>query len=140
MIHLEDVNDNAPTIIEREFKVCNNEPASQLLAVVDKDGPGFAAPYVVSLGDAMSKANWTARMNETKTGIVLNLTKQLESGRYTVVFRASDTHGFDQINTVSAEVCECTGADVLCSGVRSHVSYLPVILGISGGILLLLGQ
>uniref|UniRef100_A0A3Q1ES60 Cadherin-1 n=1 Tax=Acanthochromis polyacanthus TaxID=80966 RepID=A0A3Q1ES60_9TELE len=138
MIQLEDVNDNAPTIIQREFKVCNKESAPQLLAVTDKDGPGFAAPYRVSLDDAMSKANWTARMNETRTGIILNLAKHLESGHYTVVLTVSDTQGMGQINTVHAEVCECTGAEVVCAGRIGGGSNLPVILGILGGILLLL--
>uniref|UniRef100_A0AAQ5YAY1 Cadherin-1 n=1 Tax=Amphiprion ocellaris TaxID=80972 RepID=A0AAQ5YAY1_AMPOC len=139
MIQLEDVNDNAPTIIEREFQVCNKEPAPQLLAVTDKDGPGFAAPYRVSLDDAMSKANWTARMNETKTGIILNLAKHLESGHYNVVLRVLDNQGMWQINTVHAEVCECTGAQTMCQGGRiAGGANLPAILGILGGILLLL--
>uniref|UniRef100_A0A3Q1G2U5 Cadherin-1 n=1 Tax=Acanthochromis polyacanthus TaxID=80966 RepID=A0A3Q1G2U5_9TELE len=138
MIQLEDVNDNAPTIIERAFKVCNKESAPQLLTVIDKDGPGFAAPYRVSLDGAMSKASWTTWMNETKTGIILNLAKQLEIGHYTVVLRVSDTQGMWQINTVDAEVCECTGADVVCTISCGGGSYLPVILGIPAGILLLL--
>lgn len=43
-------------------QLCNKEPASHLLAVTDKDGPGFTAPYSVSL-QGLSKSNWTARMN-----------------------------------------------------------------------------
>lgn len=47
-------------------QMCNKEPAPQLLTVLDKDGPGFAAPYTVTLnGD--TKTNWTARMNDTST-------------------------------------------------------------------------
>ena len=43
--------------------MCNKKPVPQLLTVTDKDGPGFAAPYSVSL-HSMSKTNWTARMND----------------------------------------------------------------------------
>lgn len=45
-------------------QICNKEPAPHLLSVTDKDGPGFAAPYSVSL-QGMSKTNWTARMNDS---------------------------------------------------------------------------
>ncbi|XP_034464880.1 B-cadherin-like [Hippoglossus hippoglossus] len=137
IIQLDDVNDNAPIIEERTIKVCYKESAPQLLSVTDKDGPGFAAPYSVSL-QGMSKTNWTARMNDSKTGIVLNLGTELESGEYTVVLRVTDNDGMEQDNTVQATVCDCTGEIVSCSGRIAGGSSLPMILGILGGILLLL--
>ncbi|XP_034464195.1 cadherin-1-like isoform X1 [Hippoglossus hippoglossus] len=136
IIQLEDVNDNAPIIEERTIKVCYKESAPQLLSVTDKDGPGFAAPYSVSL-QGMSKTNWTARMNDSKTGIVLNLGTELESGEYTVVLRVTDNDGMEQDNTVQATVCDCTGNVVSCVAGGSS---LPMILGILGGILLLLSE
>ncbi|XP_042357473.1 B-cadherin-like [Plectropomus leopardus] len=137
IIQLEDVNDNAPTIEERAIKVCNKESAPQLLSVTDKDGPGNAAPYSVSL-QAMSKTNWTARMNESQTGIILNLATELARGEYTVVLRVSDNNGMEQDSTVQATVCDCTGKEVICKGRVAGGTELPVILGILGGILLLL--
>lgn len=138
IIQLEDVNDNAPTIDEREITVCNKESAPQLLSVTDKDGPGFAAPYRVSL-QGTTKTNWTARMNDTKTGIILSLVTDLASGVYTVVLRVADNQGMEQDSTLKATVCDCTGADVHCSDIReAGGANLPVILGILGGILLLL--
>ncbi|CAN9500189.1 unnamed protein product [Ophioblennius macclurei] len=137
IIQLEDVNDNAPTIEERSIKLCNKESGSHLLSVTDKDGPGFAAPYSVAL-QGLSKTNWTARMNETKTGIILNLATELETGEYTVVLRVADTQGNEQDNTVQATVCDCSGEEVVCKGRIAGGTSLPVILGILGGILLLL--
>ncbi|XP_074532655.1 cadherin-1-like [Halichoeres trimaculatus] len=137
LIHLEDVNDNAPTIVERFFTVCNKKTAPQLLSVTDKDGPGFAAPYSVSL-QGMSRTNWTARMNETKTGIVLNLRSELPPGDYTVVMRIADNQGEEQDSTIQAKVCDCTGEEVTCVDRRAAGVGLPVILGILAGILLLL--
>ncbi|KAL4593305.1 B-cadherin-like isoform X1, partial [Arapaima gigas] len=49
VVSLKDVNDNAPTIDEREIKICNQDPEPVLLSVSDKDGPGFGAPYRVEL-------------------------------------------------------------------------------------------
>ncbi|CAJ1066648.1 B-cadherin-like [Xyrichtys novacula] len=137
IIQLQDVNDNAPTIVQREIRVCNKDTTPQLLTVTDKDGPGFAAPYSVTL-QGMSKTNWTARMNETKTGIILNLASELPKGRYTVVMRVTDNQGLEQDSTVQAEVCDCSGEEVVCRDLRAGGVGLPVILGILAGILLLL--
>ncbi|KAG7512286.1 B-cadherin-like isoform X2 [Solea senegalensis] len=137
IIKLEDVNDNAPIINERTITVCNKDPASHLLSVTDKDGPGFAAPYSVSL-HGTSKTNWTARMNESKTGIILRLAMELESGDYNVILRVADNQGLEQDNTIQVKVCDCTGEDVVCNERIAGTQSLPMILGILGGILLLL--
>uniref|UniRef100_A0A8C4GTM5 Cadherin-1 n=1 Tax=Dicentrarchus labrax TaxID=13489 RepID=A0A8C4GTM5_DICLA len=139
IILLTDVNDNAPTIDERELKVCNKNSASQLLSVTDKDGPPYGAPYSVSL-QGLSKNNWTARMNDSKTGILLNLATELASGEYTVVLRVSDAQGLAQDSTVQATVCDCSGEEVICKGRVAGGPELSVILGILGGILLLLSK
>uniref|UniRef100_A0A7N6BFY0 Cadherin-1 n=1 Tax=Anabas testudineus TaxID=64144 RepID=A0A7N6BFY0_ANATE len=135
VIQLEDFNDNAPVIEDRSIKICNKDPAETLLTVTDKDGPGNAAPYAVSL-QGTSKTNWTARMNGT--GIILNLATELPSGEYLVVLRVADNQGLEQDSTVQATVCDCRGADAICQDRIVTVGGLPMILGILGGILLLL--
>uniref|UniRef100_M4ABI1 Cadherin-1 n=1 Tax=Xiphophorus maculatus TaxID=8083 RepID=M4ABI1_XIPMA len=137
IITLEDVNDNPPSVDDRLVKMCNKKPVSQLLSVTDKDGPGFTFPYSVTLQDS-AKTNWTARMNDNKTGIVLTLTRELESGTYKVGMKVSDNQGLFQLNTIEAEVCDCTGEEVRCIEKVIAGSSMPVILGILGGVLLLL--
>uniref|UniRef100_A0A8C8BRS0 Cadherin domain-containing protein n=1 Tax=Oncorhynchus tshawytscha TaxID=74940 RepID=A0A8C8BRS0_ONCTS len=114
IIELEDVNDNAPTIDESVIRVCNKESSPQLLSVTDKDSAGFAAPYTVQL-QGSSHSNWTARMNDTKTGIILTLKTVLDSGDYMVVLRVSDNQGLHHDSTIQASVCDCKGADVQCT-------------------------
>ncbi|KAG9329106.1 hypothetical protein JZ751_007619, partial [Albula glossodonta] len=101
LIELEDVNDSAPIIEEREITVCNQDSQPVLLSVTDKDGPGFAAPFRVDL-QGSSKNNWTARMDDTKTGIILKLKTKLERSRYNVVLRVYDNQGLFSDNTVNA--------------------------------------
>uniref|UniRef100_A0A8C6UQP7 Cadherin domain-containing protein n=1 Tax=Neogobius melanostomus TaxID=47308 RepID=A0A8C6UQP7_9GOBI len=113
-IKLKDVNDNAPTIQERDIRVCNKEPGSHLLTVTDRDGPGFSAPFSVIL-EGSSKKHWTARMNETYTGIILQLVTELHPGFYDVQLRVADRQSLDQLSTVTAEVCDCEGPDVTCA-------------------------
>ncbi|XP_035770906.1 B-cadherin-like [Neolamprologus brichardi] len=138
IILLEDVNDNAPFIEEREITVCNKEPAPQLLSVTDKDGPEFGPPYSVSL-QGTSKTNWTARMNDSRTGVILNLATELPSGDYSIILRLADKHGLEQDSIIKAEVCHCKGkgAEATCLGRGIGGSNLPLILGILGAILLL---
>ncbi|MEQ2300607.1 hypothetical protein AMECASPLE_027503, partial [Ameca splendens] len=137
VIKLEDVNDNPPAIDEREFKVCNKRPAPQLLTVTDKDGPSFSSPFSVHLRDS-AKANWTARMNGTRTGIILTLNSKLQSGEYRVALSVSDNQGLSQVSTVTATVCDCTGEELSCPSLRIGGSGFPVILVILGVVLLLL--
>uniref|UniRef100_A0A8C6USH9 Cadherin-1 n=1 Tax=Neogobius melanostomus TaxID=47308 RepID=A0A8C6USH9_9GOBI len=121
-IKLEDVNDNAPTIQERDIRVCNKEPGSHLLTVTDRDGPGFSAPFTVML-EGSSKNNWTARMNETG-----QYSRQLYPGTYDVQLRVADTMNLDQLSTVTAQVCECKGPDVTCEGRIAGAHLLLVLL------------
>ncbi|KAM9365093.1 B-cadherin-like [Pholidichthys leucotaenia] len=139
IIQLEDVNDEAPTIVEHNFRVCNKDPVPQLLSVTDKDtGEDHGAPFSVSL-PAASQGNWTATMNGSNTGIILKLNKELPSGYYDVVLTVRDFLGLEQDNIIKAEVCDCTGMEVKCKQrIGAAETNLPLILGILGGILLLL--
>uniref|UniRef100_A0A096M7F4 Cadherin domain-containing protein n=1 Tax=Poecilia formosa TaxID=48698 RepID=A0A096M7F4_POEFO len=137
VIHLQDVNDNPPTIEERKFTVCSKIPVPQLLTVTDRDGPGFTSPYNVSLLGSV-KANWTARMISTRTGIILTLNSELEIGDYTVTMSIADNQGLSQVSTVTARVCDCTGEDVSCRDKDVGGSNPPVILGILKAIVVLL--
>ncbi|KAL1005557.1 hypothetical protein UPYG_G00060640 [Umbra pygmaea] len=139
-VQLEDVND-PPTLDEREVRVCNRESSDQYLTVIDKDEVGNGAPYSVQL-QGLSNSHWTARMNATKTGIILNLKTQLESGEYMVVLRVTDNQGLAQDITIQAIVCDCSGNDVNCFVSCSYNAGAGVglsgILGILGAVLLLL--
>uniref|UniRef100_A0A3P9PXS4 Cadherin-1-like n=1 Tax=Poecilia reticulata TaxID=8081 RepID=A0A3P9PXS4_POERE len=137
VIHLQDVNDNPPTIEERKFTVCSKIPVPQLLTVTDRDGPGFTFPYNVSLIGSM-KANWTARMTSTRTGIILTLNHELEIGDYTVTMSIADNQGLSQVSTVTARVCDCSGEDASCREKDVGGSNPPVILGILKAIVVLL--
>uniref|UniRef100_A0A8C6PF60 Cadherin-1 n=1 Tax=Nothobranchius furzeri TaxID=105023 RepID=A0A8C6PF60_NOTFU len=137
VVTLQDVNDNAPAILERDVTVCNKNPVSQLLTVVDEDGPGFTSPFSVSVHEN-SQSNWTARMNSTKTGIILDLKPGVASGTYSVLLKVADIEGLPQVCTLTAKVCDCTGDNLECLDRVIGGTSLPVILGILGGILALL--
>ncbi|XP_073669274.1 cadherin-1-like isoform X2 [Paramisgurnus dabryanus] len=114
IIELEDVNDNAPYINEREIKICNQEAPPVLLSITDKDLYPKTAPFSVETqGDTMK--NWTAKMNDSATGIELMLKSALEPGVYNVVLRVFDQQKLIQDSTIKATVCDCKGESVVCS-------------------------
>ncbi|XP_056090796.1 B-cadherin-like isoform X2 [Rhinichthys klamathensis goyatoka] len=137
VIELEDVNDNAPVINERNIRMCNRGSAPVLLSISDKDGPSFAGPFRVETHGETSK-NWSTSMNGTSTGVFLTPKSALEQGDYNVVLKVIDQAGLDQESTIQATVCNCEGEDVQCADIRVAGMPLSGVLGILGGILLLL--
>ncbi|KAL0154068.1 hypothetical protein M9458_050642 [Cirrhinus mrigala] len=103
IIELENVNDNPPVINERTIRICNRESAPVLLSITDKDGPPFAAPFSVETQGETSK-NWSTLMNDTSTGVYLQLKTQLEQGEYNVVLRVYDQHKLYQDSSIQASV------------------------------------
>uniref|UniRef100_A0A3P9KBW1 Cadherin domain-containing protein n=1 Tax=Oryzias latipes TaxID=8090 RepID=A0A3P9KBW1_ORYLA len=106
IIILEDVNDNAPAIVERETQICKHQWTPVLLSIVDKDEAAHSAPYSVAVHEKYS-ANWKAWMNESKTGIELFLKSDIPEGKYKVVLRVSDRGNLDQESSINVEVCTC---------------------------------
>ncbi|XP_051485392.1 cadherin-1 [Apus apus] len=138
LLHLLDVNDNAPTPEPRSFEICSREPEEQILTIVDKDLPPNTYPFQAepALG---SGTNWTVRVIG-QDQVVLKLTKELEPGEYNVFLKLTDAQGKPQTTPVKVQVCDCEGPAKNCER-RAYVAGglgVPAILGILGGILALL--
>ncbi|XP_023818896.1 B-cadherin-like [Oryzias latipes] len=138
IIILEDVNDNAPAIVERETQICKHQRTPALLSIVDKDEAAHSAPYSVAVHEKYS-ANWTAKMNESKTGIELFLKSDIPEGKYKVVLTVSDRGNLGQASSINVEVCTCL-ENGICSLARTggKEEMSPYIWGILGALLLLL--
>ncbi|XP_063053948.1 B-cadherin-like [Engraulis encrasicolus] len=137
LIELEDVNDNAPSVQERELIMCNQKPVAAHLTVHDPDGPGFSNPFRVELNSSL-RSYWSAKMNDNRTGIVLNMRTALSKGEYDVIMTVWDNQGLGQVNTLQVEVCDCTGNDKNCMDIRVGSFGLPETMGILGAVLFLL--
>uniref|UniRef100_A0A3P9MLI6 Cadherin-1 n=1 Tax=Oryzias latipes TaxID=8090 RepID=A0A3P9MLI6_ORYLA len=148
IIILEDVNDNAPAIVERETQICKHQRTPALLSIVDKDEAAHSAPYSVAVHEKYS-ANWTAKMNESSTNTVhLNVETKCPSlfcssaipeGKYKVVLTVSDRGNLGQASSINVEVCTCL-ENGICSLARTggKEEMSPYIWGILGALLLLL--
>ncbi|XP_077165809.1 B-cadherin-like [Paroedura picta] len=137
LLHLSDVNDNAPEPDPRNFEICNRNPVAQQLNIVDKDLPPHAFSADLTLG---AKANWSVQMDQGGHSLTLRLTKVLDPGEYGIALQLSDGQGQKQTTMVKAQVCDCEGEAKNCER-RGYIAgglEVSAILGILGGILALL--
>ncbi|XP_051485393.1 cadherin-1-like [Apus apus] len=113
LLHLLDVNDNAPTLEPRSFEICSREPEEQILTIVDKDLPPNTYPFQAELALG-SVTNWTVRVIG-QDQVVLKLTKELEPGEYNVFLKLTDAQGRAQATPVKVQVCNCEGPVKNCN-------------------------
>uniref|UniRef100_A0A8C6UMZ9 Cadherin-1 n=1 Tax=Neogobius melanostomus TaxID=47308 RepID=A0A8C6UMZ9_9GOBI len=111
-IKLEDVNDNAPTIEERDITV------SQKNTCHPSGGTGTPGSVIINRK--------------------FDLVKELDPGFYTVQLRVADTQSLGRLSMVTAEVCDCNGPNAACGRAPPPSTPLPLILGVLGGTMLLL--
>ncbi|XP_032086275.1 B-cadherin-like [Thamnophis elegans] len=137
LLHLEDVNDNAPEPDPRMFEICSRNPEPQMLSIVDKDIAPNTSPFLAKL-EFDSGANWTIETHQDS--LTLQLVKQLEPGEYNIALKLTDGQGLSHVTTVKAIVCNCDGSARNCDRKAFLPAAVgtPAILGILGGILALL--
>lgn len=60
-MNIEDVNDNAPEILQDSIVICKQKMAYTDISAVDRDGPVYGAPFHFSLANPSPEVNkiWT---------------------------------------------------------------------------------
>ncbi|KAL8195128.1 UNVERIFIED_CONTAM: hypothetical protein K2H54_046894, partial [Gekko kuhli] len=139
LLTLLDVNDNAPELDRQEIMVCNNEPETQLLRILDKDLPPNTSPFRARLTNS-SEENWAVEMDAKGEVAMLRLLQPLKADSYSVYLQLFDNQGKGQATVLKATVCECTGIGPAEGCPVGYAAALgaPAILAILGAILALL--
>lgn len=140
LLHLLDVNDNAPIPEPRNIHFCQRDPQPFTISITDLDLPPNTSPFTAELTHGAS-VNWTIEYTDsTQESIILKPKKTMEVGDYKINLRLTDNQNKDQVTTLDVSVCDCEGAVNNC--VRANYAeaglQVPAILGILGGILALL--
>ncbi|KAK6307759.1 hypothetical protein J4Q44_G00210300 [Coregonus suidteri] len=111
LVHLGDINDNTPYVVEKKLVMCGNKV---IVPLADKDIPPFGCPCYLSLGadhgDKALKSRWKLDpANGMEAGLVS--LKSLPYGNYTVPLVIQDQQGLVVNETVQVMVCDCEGGD-----------------------------
>ncbi|KAI7802358.1 B-cadherin-like [Triplophysa rosa] len=140
IIHLKDVNDNAPVLEQPRAQMCSTEPEPVQLTITDQDGPENSLPFHVELHNEYQN-NWTV-INSSGDAVWLYPLRHLDVGEYRLLLRVYDSQMLFLDNSVTVEMCDCKGRDVIClAGVRAaYVStlYIYVLAAVFCLLLLLL--
>ncbi|XP_014000947.1 cadherin-like protein 26 [Salmo salar] len=139
LVHLGDINDNTPYVVEKKLVMCGNKV---IVPVADKDNPPFGCPCFLSLRednrDKALKSHWKL---DPATGMEAGLVslKSLPYGNYTVPLVIQDQQGMVVNDTVQVMVCDCGGGDKCRASLpRTSSLGLAAIGLLLAGLLLLL--
>ncbi|KAG7488411.1 hypothetical protein MATL_G00034310 [Megalops atlanticus] len=109
LIQIEDLNDNEPNIPVKDMILCekDGEIGSVLVEAEDKDLHPFSGPFTFELGEGHD-GKW--RLKDIKeTSVVLEQTRDLPTGQYTIPLLVKDLQSFGKVQTVTVRICQCSG-------------------------------
>ncbi|XP_047434351.1 cadherin-like protein 26 [Mugil cephalus] len=116
-IHVEDENDNTPSLVEKSIHVCQSDGRSMaIITASDPDVDPNSGPFNFKLhGDV--EGIWAVN---PENGYSVNLVKegQVHSGHFTLMLEVSDLQGYKAFHDLSVTVCTCSNPAEPNCGVR----------------------
>ncbi|EHB15925.1 Desmocollin-3 [Heterocephalus glaber] len=140
-VNIEDVNDNAPDILQDYVVICKQKMTYTDISALDPDEPAHGAPFHFSLASPSPEVNkiWTLnRVNDTAARLSYHKNAQLQE--YTIPITVKDRGGQSATKTLRVNLCDCNFPSQCISKARSSGVVLGkwAILAILLGIALLL--
>uniref|UniRef100_A0A674F0H6 Desmocollin-3-like n=1 Tax=Salmo trutta TaxID=8032 RepID=A0A674F0H6_SALTR len=139
IIQVEDMNDNIPDILSKDLVLCGKdggELGSVLVVAEDKDQAPFSAPFSFKLGEKHD-GKW-ACISSSGTAVMLEQTKELPSGLYTVPLMVEDLQGFGSTQTVTVRICRCRNGVCLAQQNSTSLGVWAILAMLLGLAMLLL--
>uniref|UniRef100_A0A3B4VL85 Cadherin 26, tandem duplicate 1 n=1 Tax=Seriola dumerili TaxID=41447 RepID=A0A3B4VL85_SERDU len=130
LVHLSDINDNVPKLVNKSLIMCGNTANKVMLLAKDLDIHPYSGPFTFSLGDDDQTLEQKWKL-QPEAGLVS--LKTLYYGNYSVPLVIQDQQGMSGHETVELMVCDCGEARVLllllfmCECGRKGLNQLPMV-------------
>ncbi|XP_073926199.1 desmocollin-3 isoform X2 [Castor canadensis] len=108
-VNIEDVNDNAPAILQDYLVICKPKMGYTDISAVDPDEPIHGAPFQFNLANTSPEINriWTIdKVNDTAAR--LSYKKNAAFQEYTIPITVKDRAGQSATKTLRVNLCDCT--------------------------------
>ncbi|XP_003784815.1 desmocollin-3 [Otolemur garnettii] len=137
-VNIEDVNDNAPVILNDYLTICKPKMGYIDISAVDPDEPVHGAPFSFSLSTPSPEINriWTlTKVNDTAAR--LSYQKNADYQEYTIPVTVKDRAGQSATKLLRVNLCDCTHPAQCRSASRSagitlgKWAILAILLGIA---------
>ncbi|XP_026100387.1 cadherin-like protein 26 [Carassius auratus] len=130
MVHLGDLNDNAPELISKSTVMCGNKVDRVDVSPRDLDNAPFANPFTFFLGREELKSLWKLDPTTGTNTSLISLTS-LPYGNYTIPLKIQDQQGLQAEDVLQVVVCDCIGTTNKCRDRLPHSIRLgPLAIGL----------
>ncbi|KAJ1122520.1 hypothetical protein NDU88_001006 [Pleurodeles waltl] len=109
LLHVADINDNAPYLLSPYMEVCDQVKNPVLVIhAADKDKDPFAGPFTFEMSDETRIAKDTWKLGNTNDGSAeLQILKNLPKGNHTVGMNIYDRQGHSATENLVVRMCSC---------------------------------
>ncbi|XP_012512019.1 PREDICTED: desmocollin-3-like [Propithecus coquereli] len=137
-VNIEDVNDNAPEILQDYLTICKPKMGYTDISAIDPDEPVHGPPFYFSLSNPSPEINriWTlTKVNDTAAR--LSYQKNAQFQEYTIPVTVKDRAGQSATKVLRVNLCDCTHPSQCRSTSRSagvvlgKWAILAILLGIA---------